>query len=74
MKKIIFTILLIVCLLASFAFVKKGKKETSTNVIEKTSVSCSSYNGIDVSHYQGTIDWEKVAENKQIQKLLMHKL
>ncbi|MBO7255543.1 MAG: glycosyl hydrolase family 25 [Paludibacteraceae bacterium] len=67
MKKIIFTILLIVCLLASFAFVKKGEKETSTNVIEKTSVSCSSYNGIDVSHYQGTIDWEKVAENKQIQ-------
>lgn len=58
-------LLLVICISALVAFFIKDKFfNFGTN---KSTVFAIDYNGIDVSKYQGNIDWNKVSEDSHIQ-------
>lgn len=58
-------LLLVICISALVVlFVKDKFFNLGTN---RTTVFATDYNGIDVSKYQGNIDWNKVSEDSHIQ-------
>lgn len=56
---------LFIALMAGLILWKNNKKRNRTRPMA-TQYSKSHYDGIDVSHYQGNIDWRQIADNPKI--------
>ena len=58
----------LICMLTVFCTIGcRNKFDVSTNVCLKSTETDQMYHGIDVSHYQGNIDWNLVAQDTNIQ-------
>lgn len=55
-------VLLLIIVFGTFIYLHKNEEKNQRIVI-----TSNEYNGIDVSKYQGRIDWQKVANNEKIQ-------
>ena len=62
MLKYAATAIIAVCLTLAYLHFANGEKPT-----QRKMVANGPYHGIDVSKFQGTIDWERVAEDENIQ-------